>query len=64
METANKWGVAEWQDRNLVVLDKLPSMEEASKLVKGNQHVVNLCCTTWALISQDGKDILRLIRDF
>ena len=64
METTNKWGVAEWQDRNLVVIAKVPSMEDASKLAKGNQHVVNLDTSTWALITQDGKDILRLVRGF
>jgi hypothetical protein len=64
METANKWGVAEWQNRNLVVIAKVPSMEDASKLAKENQHVVNLDTTTWSLINLDGKDILRLVRDF
>jgi hypothetical protein len=64
METKNKWAVAEWQDRNLVVIAKLPSMEDASNIAKGNQHVVNLDAPTWALITQDGKDILRLVRDF
>jgi hypothetical protein len=64
METTNKWGVAEWQGRNLVVVAKASSMDDASKLAKVNQHVMNLDAGNWALIHQDGKDILRLVRDF